>query len=183
MIPNSLLLLGLLCWFLVLTVNLPSSILCQGISLESSGNKTRWCPIVKCLQSDLYFTLSEYFVISGCFSWRTRKVISIVVMLPLCICDHTGWRTKWSSIWSVNKIFISVTVLETNIQKERPLHGELSSVNQVLNMISIMSGNSTAHILSYLVAGLNDQCSQFHYYLRLLQRNLLLKESAKASWV
>jgi hypothetical protein len=31
---------------------------------------------------------------------------------------NTGWHTKWSSIWSINKIFISITVLETNIQKD-----------------------------------------------------------------
>jgi hypothetical protein len=29
---------------------------------------------------------------------------------------------------SINKILISITMLETNIQKERPLHGDLSSV-------------------------------------------------------
>jgi hypothetical protein len=47
------------------------------------------------------------------------------------------------------------------------MHGDLSSVNQVFNMTTVTSGNffntdcdvvdySTAHILSYLVAGLND---------------------------
>jgi hypothetical protein len=66
----------------------------------------------------------------------------------------------------VNKIFISITVLETNIQKESPLHGDLSSVNQVFSMSTITFGKllntncdvvdySTAHLLSYLVAGLN----------------------------
>jgi hypothetical protein len=50
--------------------------------------------------------------------------------------------------------------------KEGPLHGDLSSVNQVFNMTTITSSNfnmncvivdySMAHILSYLVAGLND---------------------------
>jgi hypothetical protein len=74
---------------------------------------------------------------------------------------------KWSSISSINKVFISITILETNIQTERPLHGDLSSVNQVFSMTTIMCGNffntncdlvdySTAHILSYLAAGLND---------------------------
>jgi hypothetical protein len=72
---------------------------------------------------------------------------------------------KWSSIWSVNKIFILITILESNIQKEGPLQGDLSSsVNQMFNMTAITSGNffnmtcdvdySTAHILSYL-AGLD----------------------------
>jgi hypothetical protein len=53
------------------------------------------------------------------------------------------------------------------MQKERPLHGDLSSVNQVFNMTTIMSANffntnydvvdySTAYILSYLFARLND---------------------------
>jgi hypothetical protein len=52
------------------------------------------------------------------------------------------------------------------IQKERSLHGDLCPVNQVFSMTSIMSGNffstncdvdySMAHILSYLVTGLND---------------------------
>jgi hypothetical protein len=65
------------------------------------------------------------------------------------------------------KIFILITIPETNIQKETPLHGDLSSVNQAFNTTAITSGNffntncdvadhSTAHILSYLVAGLND---------------------------
>jgi hypothetical protein len=46
------------------------------------------------------------------------------------------------------------------------MHGDLSSVNQVFNMTTSKSGSffntncdadySTAHILSYLVAGLND---------------------------
>jgi hypothetical protein len=31
---------------------------------------------------------------------------------------------KWSSIWYINKLFISITILKTNIQNERPLHGE-----------------------------------------------------------
>jgi hypothetical protein len=46
--------------------------------------------------------------------------------------QNTGWRTKWSSIWSINNIFISITILQTNIQKERILHGDLSSVNKYL---------------------------------------------------
>jgi hypothetical protein len=64
-------------------------------------------------------------------------------------------------------MFISIMILETNIQKQRPLHGDISSVNQALNMTTITSINffktncdvvddSTAHILSYLTAGLND---------------------------
>jgi hypothetical protein len=48
---------------------------------------------------------------------------------------------KWSSIWSINKIFILITVLETNIQKERPLCGDLPSVSQVFNMTTIISGS------------------------------------------
>jgi hypothetical protein len=58
-------------------------------------------------------------------------------------------------------------MLETNIQKERTLHGYLFSMNQVFNMTTITSGNffntnfdiveySTAHVLSYLVADLSD---------------------------
>jgi hypothetical protein len=50
-------------------------------------------------------------------------------------------------------------------------------------MTTVTSGNSfntncdvvdysTAHILSYLVVCLNDQCSQFHYYLRLFRENI-----------
>jgi hypothetical protein len=62
------------------------------------------------------------------------------------------------------------------IHKERPLHGDLSFVNQMFDMTTITSGNffnmnydvdySTAHIFSYLVAGLNDYRSQVHYCLR-----------------
>jgi hypothetical protein len=66
---------------------------------------------------------------------------------------------EWSSIWSINTILISIRILETNIQKK--------DMHQVLNMITIISGNffnancddvdySVAHIFSYLVAGLND---------------------------
>jgi hypothetical protein len=57
---------------------------------------------------------------------------------------------------------LSLTILETNIQKERSLHGDLSSVNQVFNVTTITSGNFLnmncdvvdylmAHILSYLL--------------------------------
>jgi hypothetical protein len=64
-------------------------------------------------------------------------------------------------------MFISTTILETNIQKERPLHGDLSSVNYVFIRPTIMSGNFfntnydvvdylMAHIISSLVAGLSD---------------------------
>jgi hypothetical protein len=78
-----------------------------------------------------------------------------------------GLRTKWSSILSINKIFISITILETNIQRERPLHGDLSPVNEVFRVTTITSGNffntncdvvdySMAHILSYLVAGVHN---------------------------
>jgi hypothetical protein len=53
------------------------------------------------------------------------------------------------------------------MQKQRPLHGDLSFVNQVFYMATITSGNFfntncdvfnylMAHILSYPVAGLND---------------------------
>jgi hypothetical protein len=51
------------------------------------------------------------------------------------------------------------------MQKERSLDGDLSSVNQVFNLITITSGNfnmngdvdySKVHIFSYLVAGPND---------------------------
>jgi hypothetical protein len=48
------------------------------------------------------------------------------------------------------------------MQKENPSHGDLSSVNQVFNVTTITSGNfldtnySTAHILSFLAAGLID---------------------------
>jgi hypothetical protein len=63
------------------------------------------------------------------------------------------------------KSLFQLTVLETNIQKERPLHGDSSFVNQVFNMTMITSGNFfntncdvdhlTANILIYLVTGLN----------------------------
>jgi D-ribose pyranose/furanose isomerase RbsD len=84
------------------------------------------------------------------------------------MCSSPTYRVAHEMIQylSINKIFISITIPETNIQKERPLHGDLSSVNQVLNMTTITFDNfnkncdvvdySTAHILSYLVAGLND---------------------------
>jgi hypothetical protein len=44
---------------------------------------------------------------------------------------------------------------------------------------------SMAHILSYPVAGLNDQCSQFHYYLWLFRKIFFLKESPEkvVTWV
>jgi hypothetical protein len=71
-----------------------------------------------------------------------------------------------SSILSINKIFISITILATNIQREMSLHIDLSSRNQVFRVTTIMSGSffipkydvdySMAHILSYLIAGLND---------------------------
>jgi hypothetical protein len=148
---------------------------------------------------------------------------------------------KWLSIWSINEIFISITTLKTKIQKERPLHVDLSSTNQVFNMndmrlsqrwlwrmlssgmlrcvelpvflrnvsqpkfytvphprrqhsssvqydhhyvCNFFSTNcdvdySTAHTPSYLVAGLNDLCSQIHHCLRLFWKNLFLKESPK----
>jgi hypothetical protein len=41
----------------------------------------------------------------------------------------------------MNEIFISITILETNTQKERPLPDDLFSVNQVFSMTTIMSGN------------------------------------------
>jgi hypothetical protein len=51
-------------------------------------------------------------------------------------------------------------------QKERPLRGGLTSVNQVFNITNITSGNffstncdvdySMADVLSYVAAGLND---------------------------
>jgi hypothetical protein len=58
-------------------------------------------------------------------------------------------------------------LIKSLLQKEMPLHGDLASVNQVFNMPTITSGNlfdtnydvvdySTGHILSYLVADLND---------------------------
>jgi hypothetical protein len=47
---------------------------------------------------------------------------------------------KWSSIWSNNKILISITILETNIQKESPMHRDLFSVNQMFNMTTVTSG-------------------------------------------
>jgi hypothetical protein len=72
------------------------------------------------------------------------------------------------------------------IQKERPVHGDLSSVNQMFSMTTITSGNffnmncddvdySTAHTHSYLVAGLNDYRSQFHYCLWLFGEVFSLK--------
>jgi hypothetical protein len=52
------------------------------------------------------------------------------------------------------------------MEQERPLHGDVSSVNQALNMTTTMSGNSfntssdvdysMVRTLSYLGAGLND---------------------------
>jgi hypothetical protein len=52
------------------------------------------------------------------------------------------------------------------MQKERPLHGDLSCVPQVFKVTTITSGNFsntncdvyylTAHVLSYLIADLND---------------------------
>jgi hypothetical protein len=53
----------------------------------------------------------------------------------------TGWYMKWSNIGSANKIFISITRLETIIQKGSPLHGHLFSVNEVFRMMAIMSVN------------------------------------------
>jgi hypothetical protein len=64
-------------------------------------------------------------------------------------------------------IYYSITILETNVQKQRVLHGDLASVNQVFSMPTITFCNffntncdvvdySMAHILRYLVADLND---------------------------
>jgi hypothetical protein len=80
---------------------------------------------------------------------------------------NTGWQ--WSSIWFINNIFISITVLETNIQKKDhcmkfcPLWIKCSLWPPLW---LTTSGNCfstscdvdylTAHILSYLNAGLND---------------------------
>jgi hypothetical protein len=77
-------------------------------------------------------------------------------------------------------------ILQTNLQKERPLRGDLSSVNQVFNMTTIMSGNffnmncdvvdySTAHILSYLIAYLSISVAPIVWIsLVVLQPSLLI---------
>jgi hypothetical protein len=84
-------------------------------------------------------------------------------------------------------------ILESNIQKERPLNGDLSSVNQVFNMITIMSGifNTncyvvdclTAHILSYPVADL--VLSVPLLFAAFSEKNNFLEESPKkvVTWV
>jgi hypothetical protein len=93
---------------------------------------------------------------------------------------NTEGRTKWPSIWSIDTFFISIIVLEINIQKQRPLHGDYSFVNEVFNMNTITFGKFfntncvvdylTAHILSYLVAD-----SQFHYCSPIFRRNRSLR--------
>jgi hypothetical protein len=100
------------------------------------------------------------------FKWKFQYINHTKCDFPYRLnIKLTGRHMKWSSIWYINKILISIIVLETNIQKERKMHGDSSSLNQVFNMTTITSGNfntkcdvdySTAHILSYLVAGLND---------------------------
>jgi hypothetical protein len=96
-----------------------------------------------------------------------KTCISLLHFIIFPNLKTTEWCMKWSSIWSNNKFFISITILESKIQKERPLYGDLSSVNEVFNMTTIMSGNffntncdavdySIAHTLSYLVADLTD---------------------------
>jgi hypothetical protein len=86
--------------------------------------------------------------------------------IPLQNFKHRMAHEMIQYLMCINKIFTSITILETNIQKETPMHTDLSSVNQVFSMTTITSGNffntncdvdySTAHILSYLGAGLND---------------------------
>jgi hypothetical protein len=76
-------------------------------------------------------------------------------------------------------------ILQTNIQKERPLHRDSSSVNQVFIKITITPRNffnmncdavdySTAHILSHFVTGLSIFIVLIVWIsLALLQRPLL----------
>jgi hypothetical protein len=51
--------------------------------------------------------------------WHESLKYSILIFKIRLKC--TRWRTKWSSNWSINKIFISVVMLETNIQKEKTI--------------------------------------------------------------
>jgi hypothetical protein len=52
------------------------------------------------------------------------------------------------------------------------------------NMNSDVVDYLVVHIISYLVAGLHDQCPQFQYCLRLFWENLFLKEPMKkVTWV
>jgi hypothetical protein len=85
---------------------------------------------------------------------------------------------------------MSITILKTNIQKERPLNADLSSVNQVFNMTTITSLNFfntncdvvdylMAHIFSYVVAGLNDECSKFHYFCSFFRKIFSLRNPQK----
>jgi hypothetical protein len=62
-----------------------------------------------------------------------------------------------------------------------PLYVTLGNFNMSCDDVDY----SMAHILSYLVPGLNDQCSQFHYCLLLFWKNLFRKESTKkvVTWV
>jgi hypothetical protein len=52
-------------------------------------------------------------------------------------------------LWSLNKILISITILQTNMQKERPLYGDLFSVNHVYSMTTITS--SKVHVVVVVV--------------------------------
>jgi hypothetical protein len=114
---------------------------------------------------DWYFIPIHY--IAPSWSWWEESLLDWSRLIRQDTAfKYAGWYTKWSSIAYINKIFISITVLETNMQKERPLYEDLSSVNQVFNITTITSGNffnsncdvdySMAHVLSYFVGDLNN---------------------------
>jgi hypothetical protein len=69
-----------------------------------------------------------YWILHNISKWWSSYCISTQIITHDMDGTHTEWCTKWSSIWSINKIFISITILQTNVHKERPLHGDLSAI-------------------------------------------------------
>jgi hypothetical protein len=77
---------------------------------------------------------------------------------------------KWYSIWSINKIFISITILETNIKKDHcmeiyllwikcsiwpPLHLATSSARTVM-LITRRCISSIISLQAWMTSGLNS---------------------------
>jgi hypothetical protein len=64
---------------------------------------------------------------------------AFLICIPWWAADVQDGQQNYPVFDLLIKSFFQLTILETNIQKERPLHGDVSSVNQVFNMTTVMS--------------------------------------------
>jgi hypothetical protein len=94
-----------------------------------------------------------------------------IVRTDVKIIQCTGWRMKWSSIIYINKIFVSIAILETDIQKEShcmetyplwircsiwpPLHLANSSTHTVMLLITWRHISSVILLQAWMVSALN----------------------------